>query len=194
VALTVALAAGGLLGGCTASADPVQLPDDLVDGAVSVAQNTSGSYAFGPTWCDTILARWWVGAERQAASRPEVISSLFRFEDHGSVGATILDLSYDGTSAQDILDEVGDRAETCLTSDALDRGYAFEPLSGLPDGAVGWSSATTAGMRGEYVLLPLDASRVLAVGAETTSDDAPIDLDDLIAAALQGAEQFPAAD
>jgi hypothetical protein len=49
-------------------------------------------------------------------------------------------------------------------------------------------------MRGEYVLLPLDASRVLAVGAETTSDDAPIDLDDLIAAALQGAEQFPAAD
>jgi hypothetical protein len=36
--------------------------------------------------------------------------------------------------------------------------------------------------------------RVLVVGVESSSDDAPIDVRDLLALALEGAEQFPMID
>ena len=52
------------------------------------------------------------------------------------------------------------------------------------------ASLTPSGV--QYVVLPLDRFRLLAVGTTSTTETPPIDLDDLIAVARQGAKQFPA--
>lgn len=168
-----------LLAGCSSS--PVLVEDSALDGATSVHQDDEKALAPGWTWCDEIAPGLYV--------RGDVVSSWFGFGERGSAGATVIDRSADGLSAASVLELIEQRAASCAASDLTERGNSIEPLTGLGDGEAGWRTTTADGERGEYVLVPLDDRRLLAVGVATTEDEAPVDLDELVALATRGGER-----
>jgi hypothetical protein len=96
--------------------------------------------------------------------------------------------------AQDFLEHLESTAERCALSPKTDNGFSIEPLQGLQPGEVGWRTGYLDTPRwGEYVVIPLDENRLLAVGFETNEAEPPVDMDRLVELAKQGAEQFPAA-
>lgn len=178
------LAAAVLLAAC--SSTPVLLDGADFEGVESTTQDDGGALAPGWTWCDDLRPGLYTGAS--------VTSSFLTFDDESRVGATVIDLSEDARSSDDVLERYAAAADRCAEADAAARGYAIEPVAGLDQGESGWTTRRSDGEWGQYVLVRLDNARVLAVGFSTTQDDAPVDLDDLVDRATAGAEQFPAAE
>jgi hypothetical protein len=107
----------------------------------------------------------------------------------------LLSPSVNGRDAAAIIEALEAGAAACARR--LEPGttrQSIEPLVGLHDGAVGWHTTRQYEGWGEIAAIPLDVDRVLVVGVESSSDDAPIDVRDLLALALEGAEQFPMID
>jgi hypothetical protein len=180
IAGAVALA----LAGCASS--PVLLDEDDVPGAERVIQNARHAVAPGWTWCSDLNPAGYVGAD--------LVGSWFSFGGDVQAGANIIDRSSDGLTAERIVERFEDDASLCADAAAgtdVD-GRSIEPLVGLDAGAVGWRTETGDGTWGELVLVPLDEWRLLAVGLSTDEDRAPVELDDLVRLARQGAEQLPA--
>lgn len=171
-----------LLTGC--GGDPVLLDGDDVPGVQGTTQNTRSGNVPGPTWCDGIAA--------DTFPAPSSPGTVLDFGAQGSAGAVIIDRSGDGIGSDYVLATLQEQADLCGDSDAASEGSTIEPLTGLVEGEVGWTTRRSDGEWGEYVLVPLDESRLLAVGFSTTQDEAPVDLDELVDRATAGAEQFPA--
>jgi hypothetical protein len=171
-----------LLSGCGSS--PVLLDESDFAGVDSATQNSDRALAPGWTWCDGLRSGIYV----QGA----VVSSSLVFGEQSRAGATIIDRSADGAMADYLLEQYAQEATLCAGSAAVQQGNSIEPLPGLDDGALGWTTRTSDGEWGEYALIPLDEWRLLAVGFQTFDDEPPVDLDELIEHAREGAEQFPA--
>lgn len=180
--LVVGVAVVAALGAC--ADDPVLLDGDDFPGVQGTTQNTRSGNVPGPTWCDGIAA--------DTFAAPSSPGTVLDFGAQGSAGAVIIDRSGDGIGSDYVLAKLQEQADLCGDSDAASEGSTIEPLPGLAEGAVGWTTRRSDGEWGEYVLVPLDESRLLAVGFSTTQDDAPVDLDDLVDRATAGAERFPA--
>ncbi len=156
--------------------DPADLPD--------VVSSHQGERAWPPgwTWCDLSVARW----VRQGDP-----VSTFTFSDDTLAAAVIADGRPRWTT-EEIASTLDDAATRCAGSDKPAQGYSIEPLNGLDDGELGWRTSTPDGDWGEYVVIPLDDVRVLTVGFSTWEDDPPVTIEELVAHAKEGAEQFPA--
>jgi hypothetical protein len=179
--VTAALVAGLLvLVGCGSSAVLVQESD--VPGVETVHQNEE-AYAPGWTWCDALRPSFYIDGG--------AVSSSFTFGNRERAAATIIDGSSDDLPADYMLEQYEAQADSCARSDATTRGYSIEPLTGLAEGEVGWTTRTSDGEWGEYVLIPLDEWRLLAVGFSTSEQEPPVEMDELIQRAREGAEQFP---
>jgi len=170
-----------LLPACGSS--PVLLDEGDVPGVESATQNSDRALAPGWTWCDGLRSGIYV--------QGPVISSSLVLGEWSRAGATIIDRSDDGAMAEYLLEEYAQEATLCAGSAAVQQGNSIEPLTGLPEGALGWTTRTSDGEWGEYALIPLDEQRLLAVGFATTEDEPPVDMDELIEHAREGAEQFP---
>ncbi|VTR78925.1 hypothetical protein CHMI_03713 [Cellulomonas hominis] len=179
--LVVAAAAVLVLAGC--AGEPVLLDDSDFTGVTSTSQNEWGGGTPGPTWCSGI------GSAQYAAGGSA--SSWLSFGDHGDAGAALIDRSSDSASAEYFVGKISEQATACADSEATTRGYSIELLTGLGEGELGWTTRTSDGEWGEYALIPLDEWRLLAVGFSTFEDEPPVDLDELIEHARDGAEQFP---
>lgn len=173
-----------LLAGCSSS--PVLLSEDDVTDVTVAEQNTDLAIAPGWTFCDEISPNVYL--------RAPVVGTWFELADGSTVGATVLDRRADGLSADLVLEQLEAAADQCaLESETYPgSGQTIEPLDDLDDSALGWRTQTADGTWGEYVVLPLDESRVLAVGFTTEQDDPPVELSELVDLAAAGAERFPA--
>jgi hypothetical protein len=173
-----------LLAGCSSS--PVLLSEDDVADVTLAEQNTDLAIAPGWTFCDAISPDVYL--------RAPVVGTWFELGSGATVGATVLDRRDDGLSADLMLEQTEAAAGQCaLESETYPgSGQTIEPLDDLDDGALGWRTEAADGTWGEYVVAPLDESRVLAAGFTTQEDDPPVDLRDLLALAEAGAERFPA--
>lgn len=167
------------LAGCANA--PVLLDEDDVPGAERVIQNARHAIAPGWTWCSDLNPAGYVGAD--------LVGSWFSFGGSVQAGANIIDRSSDGLTAERVLGRFEDNAELCAQGAARSdvAGLMIEPLDGLDAGTVGWRTETGDGERGELVLVPLDEWRLLAVGLSTDGPELPVQLDELVAAAREGA-------
>jgi hypothetical protein len=174
-----------LLGGC--STTPVLLDEDDFEDVTIVEQNTRYSLAPGWTWCEEMSPNLYTS---------EPVQGTWLEVDGGpSVGATLLDRSGRGQSAEDVVADITAQADQCvLSSRTIGSGRFIEPLDGLEAGAAGWRTEDPDGVWGEFVVVPLDGTRVLAYGFATDRVDPPVDLDDLRDLAVAGAERFPASE
>lgn len=172
-----------LLGAC--SSTPVLLDGSDLDGVEETEQNRPAGGAPGWTWCADLAPNLYTDGS--------AVSTGLSFGDAGQAGAVIIDRSDDGATADYYLEQMTAAADACATSEPVGRGFAIEPLTGLPDDQLGWRTATDDGEHGEYVLVRLDEWRLLAVGASSFEDTLPVDLHDLVDLAVAGAEQFPPA-
>lgn len=173
-----------LLGAC--SAPPVLLDEGDFDDVTIVEQNTRYSIAPGWTWCEQMSPNLYLGNSVQG--------TWLELDGGPSVGATLLDRSGRGESAEELVAAITAQADQCvLSSETIGSGRLIEPLDGLERGAAGWRTQDPDGVWGEFVVVPLDGTRVLAYGFSTDRDDAPVDLDDLRDLATAGAERFPGA-
>jgi hypothetical protein len=177
----VAAAGALVLAGCGSS--PVLLEESDVPGAEAVHQNED-AFAPGWTWCDALRPSRYIDGN--------AVSSSFSFADRARAAATLIDGASDDLPAEYMLEQYEQQADSCASAEATTRGYSIEPLPGLDDGALGWTTRTSDGEWGEYALIPLDEWRLLAVGFSTFEEEAPVDMDELIEHAREGAEQFPA--
>jgi len=179
--------AGGVLvlalSGCASS--PVLLDEGDFSGVERSYQNQRYAVPPGWTWCED-LSPTFLGGGKFAGS-------WFSFGDPVQAGAALLDRSGDGMTAERLAGRYEDKAELC--AEELERGEgegrSIEALSGLDAGAVGWRTETMDGEWGEYVLIPLAEWQLLAVGFSTDQKEPPVDLDELVDLAREGAEQFP---
>ncbi|WP_213284315.1 hypothetical protein [Cellulomonas hominis] len=169
-----------VLGGCGSS--PVLLEESDFTG-VQAEQQNEAAYAPGWTWCDALRPSSYIDGG--------AVSSSLTFGDRERAAATIIDGSPDDLPADYMLEQYEAQADSCARSDATTRGYSIEPLTGLGEGEVGWTTRTSDGEWGEYVLIPLDEWRLLAVGFQTSEDEPPVDRAELVEHAREGAEQFP---
>lgn len=161
------------------------LDEDDFQGVTETLQSKRYAVAPGWTWCEDLNPTWFSGGKFPV--------SWFSFGDPVQAGAAVLDRSADGVTAEELAGWFEDKAGLC--AEELERGEeegrSIEALSGLDAGSVGWRTETIAGEWGEYVLIPLDEWRLLAVGFSTDQQEPPVDLDELVALATEGAEQFP---
>lgn len=176
-----------LLAGCSSS--PVLLSEDDVPDVTLTEQNTDLAIAPGWTFCDAISPDVYL--------RAPVVGTWFELGGGATAGASVLDRGSDGLSADLVLEQIEAAADQCaLESETYPgSGQAIEPLADVDAfgaGALGWRTEAGDGTWGEYVVLPLDASRVLTVGFTTQQEDPPVDLRDLVERAEAGAAQFPA--
>jgi hypothetical protein len=170
------------LAGCTAS--PTLLDESDFEGIQVVEQNKGESLAFGWTWCNALRPRTFPSTRVTA-------NSFFAFDQYVYLGATIIDNRDSDRTADELLDRFDAYAEMCATSDAVTiHGYSIEPLTGLSEGEEGWRTRTTDGEWGEYVVIKLDDWRLLAVGFTTNQDEPPVDIDELMRLAREGAAEF----
>lgn len=165
-----------LAGGC--GTDPVLL-DDAALGAVSTRQNPLGWNTPGWTWCSGL-----------APDDLPSVSTALGFGSRGTAGASIIDPGSGVLSGAYLLDRMAERGERCVATADRARDRGIEPLTDLTEGAVGWRTHAADGTWGEYVLLPVDGDRVLAVGFVTSDDEAPVDLDELVELARAGVDRF----
>jgi hypothetical protein len=179
--MTVAAVGLLVLAGCGSS--PVMLDEADFDDVQTVHQN-EGAFAPGWTWCDALRPSRYIDGG--------AVSSSLTLGDRERAAATIIDGAPDDLPAEYMLEQYEQQADACASADPTTRCYSIEPLTGLGDGAVGWETHTSDGEWGEYALIPLDEWRLLAVGFSTFEDEAPVDMDELIEHARDGAEQFPA--
>lgn len=173
--------AGGVLAVSMLGGSP-ELLDEADFTGVESAQHGETAYPPGWTWCDLGVGRWF--------SEDAPVSSL-TFGDHAWAAAAIV--ARPGTwTSQEVLDALETAADACADSELVDRGNSIEPLDGLAPGEVGWTTEAADGERGAYALVPLDETRVLAVGYTTLEDDPPVDVHELVERAKDGAAQFSA--
>lgn len=181
-AAAVALGAGLALAGCTTSSSTLLDASD-VEGVERATHDEDGAWAPGWTWCDDLNPYRYVEGG-------ELHTSLLSFGGGAGAGATIIDGSSDGVTADYLLETIEARAGLCAENEtALDRGYAIEPLSGLDAGVVGWRTEASDGEHGEFALVRLDDRRLLAVGWVSDGPEAPVELGELIRLAREGAER-----
>lgn len=178
--------AGGVLAFLLVRPGPVLLDPDDFPGVVRAQQ---GEPAVPPGWtnCDLSVGAW---------LREGAPDTLLDFGD-GSWAAAAIAERPEGRNIYDDADafiaHLESTAETCAQSPKIDNGFSIEPLPDLDPGAVGWRTGYPGIPRwGEYVVIPLDERRLLAVGFETNEAEPPVDMDHLVELAKQGAEQFPA--
>lgn len=165
------------------SGEPVLVDPGEVPGVVEASQNARGGSTPGWTWCDGI------GSHLYAPT--DAPSTWLSFGSAGDAGAVLMDRHRDGASAEYLIDTITEQAEVCAASSTVARGSSIEPLAGLDDGEVGWRTERADGEWGEYVLVPIDEWRVLAVGFATKEASAPVDLYDLVSIAREGAQTVP---
>jgi hypothetical protein len=183
--------AGGALAFLLLRPGPVLLAPEDFPGVVSAHQN-GRSAPPGWTNCDLSISGW----VRPGGPDTELIFGPGQ-RAGAAIGVEPSPLS--GGSAGEIA-YLERTADTCADSEKTEHGFSIEPLPGLDDGAVGWRTKEEGYVRGgqegylwgEYVVIPLDEHRLLAVGFQTDQEEPPVDMDRLVELAKQGAEQFPA--
>jgi hypothetical protein len=149
-------------------------------------QNGENGIPPGAVWCPDLGGGRYVW-------RTQVTGSVF----HGGgvrAGAMIVTPSPDGQDSAAIIAAIEYQADSCTRGvESSPLGDEIEPLAGLPEGAVGWHLTERYGGWGEIAAIPLDADRVVLAGIESRGGaDSPVDIRDLLALALEGAEQLPA--
>lgn len=165
--------------------EPVLLDPDDFPGVARTHQNGHNAPP-GWTYCDLSVGGW----VREGS--PD--TALVFGPDQWAGAAIAVQPGGRSESAAELLDRLQERAASCATSELTQSGrFSIEPLSGLGPGEVGWRTRYEDPLQwGEYVVIPLDEGRLLAVGFQTTEETAPVDMDRLVELAKQGAEQFPA--
>lgn len=99
--------------------------------------------------------------------------------------------TYDAGDTDVVIEEMTANASRCAAPAAAtdDPETSLEPLTGLDDGAVGWRTYDGPRVWGEYAVIPLDETHLLAVGFETDKPEPPIEINELIRLALEGVER-----
>lgn len=182
-ALVLTLGIGAVLAGCDAS--PTLLDDSDFTEAVDVTHGRNVNPP-GWTWCSLNLDVWQNGSA----------GSALNFDDSAWAAATIVDgtlLPARPRPSAEIMREASETAWACdaTAEDIADTNVVIEPLDGLAEGAIGWRTRVVGGKWGEYVMVPLDPWRLLVVGFETDQEQPPVDMDELVSLAIEGAVQFP---
>lgn len=181
--LVLALGIGVALAGCAGS--PTLLDDSDFTEAVNVTHGRNVNPP-GWTWCNLDKDVWENGSA----------GSALNFDGREWAAATIVDgtvLPRDPLPSAKIMREAKETAWACeaMADDMADANFAIEPLDGLSEGAIGWRTRVVGGKWGEYVMVPLDAWRLLVVGFETDQEQPPVDIDKLVSLATEGAVRFP---
>lgn len=179
VGVVATLALGLALSGCTRP-DPTLLDPGDVDGVVEATHDADEATAPGWTWCSPL--------DPYAYFRLTPTSRL-RFDGRASAGATIVDRTADGFSADYLLATFEEKAQLCEDGLNAADGDTIGPLTGLGADTVGWRTETADGRQGELALIRLDDARLLVVGVETDQAELPISLADLMRLAREGAER-----
>lgn len=178
--LLLALGVSAALAGCAGSQG--LLDGDDFDGLVKIVQDDDVILP-GATWCGLYVDVW--------AEGPWHMSTLM-FDDGTWAAAMIVDRTADGESAAETMQRIDEDAARCPEDTwAVQEGHSIEPLDGLAEGELGWRTREANGRWGEYVLVPLDEWRFLAVGFETDQEQPPVDMDELVSRAKEGAARFP---
>lgn len=165
---------------------PVLLDPEDFPGVTRTDQNAQNSPP-GWTACDLSVGDW------LSDEGPD--TALEFGEDQRAGAAIAVQPSSSTRDVPEMIDYLSGLAEMCAAGNSATSGrFSIEPLSGLAPGEVGWRTRYEDPLRwGEYVVIPLDEHRLLAVGFETDQEEPPVDMDRLVELAKQGAEQFPAA-
>lgn len=191
VALGVAAALVPVLAGCADRSVPTLLDKDDFPGAVEATHGTSGWNVAGQGWCGYLPIDLVDGIQRN-----DSYSSIRLDEDGGSWAGAQLAWAGPYVPAEDVIDAIARQAQDCIDHVAEVGGRrSVEPLIGLDDGVLGWHVEETSShdgqtVWGEYVVIPVSPQRALMVGFQTRLDEAPVDLDELVALALEGVERF----
>jgi hypothetical protein len=165
--------------------EPSLIQADAISGMTLAYQDEENAIPPGATWCPDL------GGGRYVRRSP-VKGSVFHGDGEWA-GAMIVNPSVNGRDAAAIIAAMESAAAWCSEHrDPSLPGNEIEPWAGLPEGAVGWHLTRRRGGWGEIAAIPLDADRVVLVGIDSLDGDVPIDIRDLLALALEGAEQFPA--
>lgn len=175
------------LAGC-ADAEPTLLDESDFEGVEEVDHNDIGDIAPG----------WWLRCihddvliwEGPSVRGHDTATSWFSLGDAGRAGATLIDGTTVHVSADENIQGIEQNAQKCADSEETGRGYVIEEHTDLDADAVGWHTESPEGFRGEFVLIKLDNWRFLTVGFWTYQPTDPIDLDELIRLAREGAAQF----
>ena len=174
----VAVSVMVVLAGCSSA--PVLLPEDEFDDVTIVEHDTKYSIAPGWTWCRAMSPVEYGGDPDRG--------TWLEIDGGPSVGATVLDQSGIGEDSAGLVAEfVADADQCTLSAATIGTGRSIEPLDGQGDGVTAWRTEDPNGVWGEFAVLPLDDTRVLAVGFQTDRDEAPAELEDLISLARQRA-------
>lgn len=187
LALTLALA------GCTDPEPTLLQESDFGDVFAAHHDPRLQTYVPGPLWCSNLQPSFFL-ATHDAIS----VISLDSGDRYPWVGAMVGSDSYEMGDTDFVVDQMKTRADWCGAGDEDDpdqssesqSGWSLEPLIGLGDGAVGWRARDDDhGEWGEFAVIPLDETHLLAVGFETDKPEPPIEINELIRLALEGVER-----
>lgn len=181
--LVLVLVAAFTLAGCSS---PTMLHASDFGQTYDVTHGDLRSVPVG-VWCSKIRSS---DAHTAAASRFGIRGDGFTF-----VGAVLLEAE-PGFTASDLLQDLAAGASACEDRAAETDHLWIEPLTGLPEGVVGWrhgenSACPDTGypLWGELAAQAADETHVLTVGFETCSQEPPIEIDELIRLGLEGVER-----
>lgn len=180
----VVLTSAALLAGCAGAGTLLRASD--FDGVKDADHSTT--LPPGRVWCYGVASDAGQSVTRQ---------STLVFDEKNRVVAGAAVITHKGATADEMLAEAELDAEDCARGAETSEAASIEPLMDLGRGVLGWRFVDdsieyadgTTGRWGEFALVPLDDSHLLAVGFETVDDDPPVDLDELLRIARERAER-----
>ena len=182
-----------LLAGCSDEPEVPQLLDmDDVPGAVSEDHEPGRWVLAGQGWCG--MSTGPIGDRSGPYSRVGIGESRVQVEariaSNGPYEPAAELMAQVEADVQRCVDYLEERA---AAGEPLDR--TIEPLTGLDDGVLGWRTRETpygdsGDVWSEFALVQVTESKVLVVGVQTDEEEPPIDIEDLLAMALENAERL----
>ena len=200
-----------LLAGC--SSTPSLLDDAGIEHITSQRSATGGSL-LAPRWCRGLATTYEMNFDVDnddfafvVAARTAEIAGRSEDErmddDVTRIGALLsrsrFNSSTDENAWRGDQDELWEKAQRELRICVASVGGVFAPeasvteLTGLPDGAQGWRFHEVNGTVTyiDYVLMRLDDGRVLAVSTSTAKEPSPLNIVDVMEAAVRNAKRIP---
>lgn len=177
--LVVALVGLLTLAGCSS---PTMLRESDFDDVTQAQHGTGGTPPSG-WWCNEFDPDDGRLGAYSTLALDESEADWFRF------GATLIEAE-PGFTATHLLEQVQDGAARCAEKAERVESLSMEPLTGLPEGAVGWRGVHhTGGETFAIAVVAVDETHLLMVGWYTLRDDAPIEINELIRLGLEGVER-----
>ncbi len=179
-----ALLTVGLLSGC--GPEPRLLDDADFDGVLSSSHDEYGGVAPGWVRCRHL------DPSGGLVTGPHAPSSWLWFDGGARAGATLLGTTSPHWSMEIYLEGIDRTVENCATRDAtpFTGSLDIEPLTTIEGVDRAWRMQSEDGEWGEYAVVVLSPDQVLLGGFTTRADEPPVDLQDLLDHARDGAARI----